>query len=232
MIDKKKLAIILSAVGVCTIALIIAIIWAVTTLAGNDNNSDPATAPSTSQPASPTPTPTVTEEPNEEDEPGPSTDVPPLEEELQATAENAAARAAIWNGASERSALESKYESAGFSDELVKSYESVWATVYDDPAVGRYDDAAGSLRVETFASIVSSEVRDVRGEEGDRLYVVAVKIHYDAQWTDRNGAVHLGGVQSESQGDAVWGATVSEKTGEVVQIDDPPATNLIAPQID
>ncbi|MGO2520112.1 MAG: hypothetical protein ACTH8F_08320 [Microbacterium sp.] len=230
MIDKKKLAIILSVIGVCTIALIVAIIWAVTTLAGNDD-SDAAPTPTPTETSTPTPTPTPTDEASE-DEPGPSVEAPQLDAELQAKAENAAAAAATWGGASERSALESKYEGAGFSAELVTSYESVWATVYADPAVGRYDDESGSIRAETFASIVNSEIRDVRGDEGDRLFVVAVKIHYDAQWTDRNGAVHLGGVQSESQGDAIWGATVSEKTGEVVQIDDPPATSLYTPEID
>lgn len=230
MIDKKKLAIILSVVGACTIALIIAIIWAVTTLAGNNNNDTP---PSSSPPASAEPTPTPTETADvddEEEDTDPSTDVPLLPEELQDKAENAAGAAAVWSGAKSRDGLENRYKNAGFSDELAASYESVWATVYDDPAVGRYGD--GDLRVETFASIVSSEVRDVRGEEGDRLYVVAVKIHYDAQWTDRNGDIHIGGVQSKSQGEAIWGATISEKTGEIVEISDPPATDLPAPQID
>lgn len=233
MIDKKKLAIILSVVGACTIALIVAIIWAVTTLAGNDNGeAAPSSNPTTAAPSA-EPTPTATDDAGEEEpDAGPTTDVPMLPEELQTKAENAAGAAAVWSGAASRKSHENRYKGAGFSDELAASYESVFATVYDDPAVGRYDDDEQSIRAETFASVISSEVRDIRGEEGDRLFVVAVQIHYDAQWTDRDGRVHMGGVQSQSQGEAIWGATISEKTGEIVEIEDPPATSLTAPQID
>lgn len=232
MIDKKKLTIILGVAVACTIALIVAIVWAVTTLAGNNSDPTPTPTPSaateTATPsAEPEPTPAATETAGTE---APEGDAQLLPEELQTKAENAAGAAAVWSGYRNRASYESRYTNAGFSAELVDSYESVWASVYDDPAVAVIE-STGMPMVETFASIVSSEVRDIRGEEGDRLFVVAVKIHYDAQWTDRDGRTHLGGVQSNSQGDAIWGATVSEKTGEVVEISDPPATSLTAPQV-
>ena len=231
MIDKKKLTIILTVIGVCTIALTIAIIWAVNTLSSRDAETpetDPTT-PAAIETTPPSGKPTTSATPAASATPGPSVGTPLLADNLKKKAEKAAQVAATWSGRRERSGLETKYLGAGFTEELASTYESIWATVYDSPVVAKLSD--GRIKAGTFASVVSSEVRDIRVEGDDRLFVVAVTIEYDAQWTDSEDIQHIPYADSASKGEATWGVVISEKTGEIVQIDDPTVDLLYTPAL-
>lgn len=204
MIDKKKLIIFSVIAAVIIAAVIGGIIWAA-------NNSEPAAEPTT------TPTANETNAPNESASPTPSITASPSEGEFdglmsfdkdrEQAASNAAVAAAKWSSPVSDVSRQNGYSNAEFSPELAKSFEPVWADIYDPEQVT-------SLTVEANAERVW--LNDATGENKNHTYRVGVLINYKANWMRRSG-----GASGQPEAQATWWVTMDEKTGKVTKIDQP-----------
>lgn len=205
MIDKKKLTI-FGAIAVIVVAAIVGgIIWA-------SQNSTPTTEPTPSPTATPsssaTPSPEITASPSEGEFDG----LLSFDKEREKVAANAAVAAAKWSSPVSEEAREQGYRSAGFSPELVESFNPVWADIYDPEKVTSLIVEANSERV---------WLSDATGKDKKHTYRVGVLINYNVDWMRRSG-----GASGQPEAQATWWVTMDEKTGKVTKIDQPTKAEL------
>lgn len=196
MLDKKRLALIIAIAAVIIVALVAGIVWITA-------NNKPGAEPEPS--SSPTSTADV--------------DTSAFTTELRTTVITAAATAAQFQGSDTKAQRERNYVDAGFTQELATTFEPVWFEVFSAPIVGKvHIESTGETLVSAAVSIQARDVtvEDVTGEDGNRLFHVAVDVDCQPQWTTDTGNPRM-----PSKFTATWRVTIDEATGQVTDIKQP-----------
>lgn len=199
MLDKKKLAIIITVAIVVLAALIIGIIW-VSTNAGRATTATPNSSP-TSSTLSPAATATLTDP-------------------QRATVITAAVAAAQFSGSDGKAQRDRNYAAAGFPEGLAASFQPVWLEVFNVPTVSKVKIAAtGETLLGATINVQSTptvSVTHVSGTPGHRTFEVAVDVACAPQWTLDGGSVRFG-----NEFTATWHVTLDEATGAVTNVEQP-----------
>lgn len=162
------------------------------------------------KPAEVTPTPTQTSSEGSE--------LPEIvfTEEQQQTVLDVAKVATAWKGSAKPDTTRAAYIDAGMSETLARDYQPVWAGYFGSNITAQIDTTVPS----TIASIEHGE-GVAEGEPG--AFYVGVEVTYEG--TFHNGSTTaLVGRES-----AIWYFVLDERTGKVIDIDQPMLSELNLP---
>lgn len=158
--------------------------------------------------APPTPTPTSSE--------GEGLPEIVFTEEQQQTVLDVAKVATAWKGSANADTTRAAYIDAGMSEALARDYQPVWAGYFGTNITAQIDTTVPS----TIASIEHGE-GVAEGEPG--AFYVGVEVTYE-------GTFHNGSTTALVGRDtAIWYFVLDERTGEVVDIDQPMLSELNLP---
>ena len=137
-------------------------------------------------------------------------------EEQQQTVLDVAKVATAWKGSANADTTRAAYIDAGMSEALARDYQPVWAGYFGSNITAQIDTTVPS----TIASIEHGEgVAD--GEPG--AFYVGVEVTYE-------GTFHNGSTTALVGRDtAIWYFVLDERTGEVIDIDQPMLSELNLP---
>lgn len=158
--------------------------------------------------APPTPTPTSSE--------GEGLPEIVFTEEQQQTVLDVAKVATAWKGSANADTTRAAYIDAGMSEALARDYQPVWAGYFGTNITAQIDTTVPS----TIASIEHGE-GVAEGEPG--AFYVGVEVTYE-------GTFHNGSTTALVGRDtAIWYFVLDERTGEVIDIDQPMLSELNLP---
>ena len=166
----------------------------------NQNNDEDDAQPDTSSQIEETPTITFTEE-------------------QQQTVFDVARLAAAWNGTANPETTQQRYIEAGMSESLARDYLPVWAGYFGTNEISQIQvNNVGSAP----ASIEYGEGNEHR-EPGTGQFRVGVSVNYEGTYHNGSTTVPIG------NNTAIWYFILDERTGTVVDIEQPMLGDLDLP---
>lgn len=166
----------------------------------NQNNDEDDAQPDTSSQIEETPTITFTEE-------------------QQQTVFDVARLAAAWNGTADPATTELRYIEAGMSERLARDYVPVWAGYFGTNEISQIKvNNVGSAPV----SIEYGEGNE-HAAPGTGKFRVGIEVNYDGTYHNGSTTVPIG------NNTAIWYFILDERTGTVVDIEQPMLGDLDLP---